>query len=141
MYSLSRWLINTFEPSGTSLASSKYPMRYHISEHGVYLRAVISGDAAPEEFASLYRDLQRRCASSGCARALVVVRPESLMPGPERLMTFAGAEFLEGFKLALVCATWTLYRACINAEKPAAQAGIKVRAFLQEMEGVVWLLS
>jgi hypothetical protein len=116
-------------------------MRHQITEHGQYLRAVISDDASPDEFASLYRELQARCASRVCSRALVVVRPESAVPRSERLMTFATAGFVKGFKLALVCATWTLYRACNSAEKGAAQAGIRVRAFLQEMEGVAWLLS
>jgi hypothetical protein len=116
-------------------------MRYQITEHGQYRRAVIGDDAPPEEFATFYRELQARCASHGCSRALLVVRPESAVPSPERLMTFIGAGFTGGFKLALVCATWTLYRTCNNAEKAAAQAGIRVRAFLQEMEGVAWLLG
>jgi hypothetical protein len=116
-------------------------MRYQITEHGQYLRAVIGDDASPDEFATFFRELQARCASQGCLRALVVVSPESAVPSPEHLMTFATAGFVKGFKLALVCATWTLYRACNNAEKAAAQAGIRVRAFLQEMEGVAWLLS
>jgi hypothetical protein len=116
-------------------------MPYQITEHGQYLRAIIGDDAALDEFASFYRELQARCTSRVCSRALVVVRPESAVPSPERLLTFATAGFSKGFKLALVCATWTLYRACNNAEKAAAQAGIRMRAFLQEMEGVAWLLS
>jgi hypothetical protein len=116
-------------------------MQYQVTQHGDYLRAVIGDGAGLDEFASLYRELQTRCAVRGLDRALVVVHPESEAPGPDPLMLFQRAGFVEGFKLALVCATWTLYQACNKAEKAAARAGIKVRAFLQEMEGITWLLS
>ena len=116
-------------------------MHYQITEHGDYLRAVIGDGADSEEFASFYRELQARCMVRGFERALVVVLPESEAPGPERLALFGAAGFAGGFKLALVCASWTLYQACNKAEKAAARAGIKVRAFLQEMEGITWLLS
>ena len=46
---------------------------------------------------------------------------------------------MAGFRLALVCATWTLYQACNKAERAATKAGVNVRAFLQEMEAVRWL--
>jgi hypothetical protein len=114
-------------------------MNYYFTEHGEYMRAVIGGAADAEEFASFYRQLQTRCASGGFRRALVVVIPENQAPGPERLGSFGGAGFIEGFKLALVCATWTLYQACNKAEWAAKEAAINVRAFLQEMEAVAWL--
>jgi hypothetical protein len=113
-------------------------VHYQITEHGDYLRAVIGDAAGVDDFAGFYRELQVRCAGRGLDRALVIVRPESEMPGPERLMLFEGANFAEGFKLALVCATWTLYLACNKAER-AAHNAVHVRAFLQEMEAVAWL--
>jgi hypothetical protein len=116
-------------------------MHYYFTEHGGYLRAVIGDGADAEEFASFYRELGTRCASGGFRRALVVVIPESQVPGPERLGSFSGAGFLEGFKLALVCATWTLYQACNTAERTAKEAAFQVRAFLQEMEAVAWLTA
>ena len=114
-------------------------MHYYFTEHGGYMRAVIGDAADAEEFASFYRELKARCAQGGFSNALVVVIPESQAPGPERLSSFGGAEFIEGFKLALVCATWTLYQACNKAERAAKEAAINVRAFLQEMEAVAWL--
>ena len=114
-------------------------MHYYFTEHGDYLRAVIGDSADADEFASFYRELQTRCASGGLDRALVVVLPESAVPGPERLSLFGSAGFIGGFRLALVCATWTLYQACNKAERTAKEAAINVRAFLQEMEAVRWL--
>jgi hypothetical protein len=114
-------------------------MRYQITEHGDYVRAVISDAAQVEDFAAFYKELQARCAERGVDRAMVVVLPESAVPGPERLGMFDGAGFIEGFKLALVCATWTLYQACNKAEQAATKAAVHVRAFLQEMEAVRWL--
>jgi hypothetical protein len=114
-------------------------MRYQITEHRDYVRAVIGDDADGVEFERFYRELQALCAARGFQRALVVVRPEGTVPGPERLQLFGSAGFLEGFKLALVCATWTLYQACNKAERAAAKAAVTVRAFLQEMEAVRWL--
>ena len=114
-------------------------MRYQITEHGDYLRAVIGADAATDEFVEFYRELQQRCATRGLDRALVVVLPEAAVPGPERLGLFDGVGFIEGFRLALVCATWTLYQACNKAERAATQAAVQVRAFVQEMEAVRWL--
>jgi len=35
----------------------------------------------------------------------VIIHPESEAPGPDPLMLFQRAGFMEGFKLALVCAT------------------------------------
>jgi hypothetical protein len=116
-------------------------MHYQITEHGNYLRGVIGDAADPEQFASFYRELQARCASRGFDRALVVVLPEGDAPGPERLTNFSRAGFIDGFKLALVCATWTLYQACNKAERAATQTAVKVRAFLQEMEAVRWLTA
>ena len=128
------------QPPWNRLCSCR-DMHYHFTEHGDYLRAVIGDGADAEEFASFYRELQTRCATSGFSRALVVVLPESDVPGPERLSMFSGAGFMEGFRLALVCATWTLYQACNKAERAAKEAAVNVRAFLQEMEAVRWLTS
>ena len=114
-------------------------MHYEITEHGTYVRAVIGEAAGLEEFARFYREVQARCATLGLERALVVVKPEREVSGPDRFGTFASAGFIEGFKLALVCATWALYQSCNKAEMAAARATIHVRAFLQEMEAVSWL--
>lgn len=115
-------------------------MAHAISEHGDYLRGVIGDEASVDEFVAFYRELQRRCSEHGCNRALVVVTPESQMPGPERLHTYARAGFTHGFKLALVCAAWTLYQACNDAERAAAAtANINMRAFFHEMEALRWL--
>jgi hypothetical protein len=100
---------------------------------------VISEDASTDEFAALYRELQTRCTTAGYDRALVVVHPESAVLGPDRFVNFNNAGFIDGFRLALVCATWTLYQACNKAERAAARAAVNVRAFLQEMEAVRWL--
>lgn len=117
-------------------------MNYYFTEHtGGYMRAVIGDAADAEEFARFYRELRTRCASGGFRRALVVVIPENQAPGPERLSSYRGAGFIEGFKLALVCATWTLYQSCHKAEHTAKEAAINVRAFLQEMEAVAWLTA
>jgi hypothetical protein len=116
-------------------------MHYYFTEHVDYIRAVIGDGADAEEFANFYRELQRRCTTGGFTRALVVVLPESAVPGPERLSLFGGAGFIGEFRLALVCATWTLYQACNNAERTAKEAAITVRAFLQEMEAVAWLTA
>jgi len=116
-------------------------MHYEITPHGKYLRAVIGDAANTEDFASFYDEVQRRCAALGLDRALVVVRPEDQVPGPERLANFKGVAFVKGFKLALVCATWTLYQACNKAETAASRATVHVRAFLQEMEAVSWLTA
>jgi len=114
-------------------------MHYDITEQGNYLRAVIGDTAGLEDFVRFYREVQARCAMRGLDRALVIVKPEREMPGPDRLGTFDRAGFIEGFKLALVCATWTLYQSCNKAEMAASRATIRVRAFLQEMEAVSWL--
>jgi hypothetical protein len=113
-------------------------VRYQITEHGDYIRAVIGDAAAIEDFASFYKELQTLCTVRGFDRALVVVLPE-YAPSPERLSAFSSAGFIAGFKLALVCAAWTLYQACAKAERAASQAGVQVRAFFQETEGVRWL--
>ena len=114
-------------------------MRYQITEQQDYIRAVIADSAGIDDFVALYKELQLRSTTRGFNRALVVVLPESGVAAPERLRTFENAGFIEGFKLALVCATWTLYQACSKAERAATRAGVQVRAFLQEMEGVRWL--
>lgn len=116
-------------------------MHYYFTEHGGYMRAVIGDAADTEEFTRFYQELQTRCATTGLKRALVVVIPESQAPGPDRLGSYGGAGFIEGFRLALVCATWTLYQACNKAESTAKSAAINVRAFLQEMEAVAWLTA
>jgi hypothetical protein len=114
-------------------------MHYEISQQAGYLRAVIGDAANLEDFASFYAEVQKRCAVLGLDRALVIVRPEDEVPGPERLANFKGVDFVVGFKLALVCATWTLYQACNKAETVASRAAVNMRAFLQEMEAVSWL--
>ena len=116
-------------------------MRYTFTEHPDYVRGVIGDDASLEEFATFYRELQTRCAAQGVYRALVVVNPEHSVPSPDRLATFSGAGMKGGFRLALVCAGWTLYQACAKAERAAARAGVQVRAFFQETEGLRWLMS
>ena len=116
-------------------------MHYEITEQGNYLRAVIGDAADMSDFAAFYLEVQKQCAIRGLDRALVIVTPEEHVPGPDRLGNFTGAGFIEGFRLALVCATWTLYQACNNAEHAASQAAVKVRAFLQEMEAVGWLTA
>lgn len=116
-------------------------MRYQITEHGDYVRAVIGDAAGTEDFAAFYKELQTLCTVRGFDRALVVVLPEYAVPSPERLATFAQAGFIDGFKLALVCAAWTLCQACAKAERAASKAGVQVRAFFQETEGIRWLTS
>ena len=116
-------------------------MRYQITEHGEYVRAVIGDAASTEEFADFYRELQTLCTVRGFDRALVVVLPEYAVPSPDRLGVFHTAGFIDGFKLALVCAAWTLYQACAKAERAASRAGVQVRAFFQEAEGVRWLTA
>ena len=117
-------------------------MAHHqITEHDEYLRGVIGDKASVDEFAAFYQELKRRCADRGCDRALVVVMPEDAVPGKDRLDSYKRAGFMDGFKLALVCAAWTLYQACNEAERAAAMAHVKVRAFFHEMEAVRWLTS
>jgi hypothetical protein len=114
-------------------------MPYQISQRPDYLRGVIGNSATADEFAAFYRELQLRCAELGLERALVVVVPGDEVPRHEDLGGFHTAGFVDGFRLALVCATWTLYQACNKAERAASRAGFQVRTFLQEMEGVNWL--
>lgn len=115
-------------------------MAHHqITEHTEYLRGVIGDKASVDDFNAFYQELKRRCAERGCDRALVVVVPEDSVPGKDRLDTYKNAGFIDGFKLALVCAAWTLYQACNQAERAAAAASITVRAFFHEMEAVRWL--
>jgi hypothetical protein len=114
-------------------------MPYQLTQYPEYLRAVIGNGATADEFASFYRDVQLRCAELGLERALVVVVPGDEVPHFEDLGRFSGAGFADTFRLALICATWTLYQACNKAERTAARAGFQVRTFLQEMEGVTWL--
>jgi hypothetical protein len=116
-------------------------MHYEITEHGSYMRGVIGDSAGMQEFVGFYTELQNRCRERGLERALVVVRPENEAPGEERLLMYQRAGFGDGFKLALVCATWTLYQACNKAEMAAAKAAVHVRAFVQEMEAVSWLTA
>jgi hypothetical protein len=116
-------------------------MPYRITEHGTYIRGVIGDAASLEDFVRFYKEVQALCALRRIARALVVVQPENELPGPDRLGLFGDAGFVDGFRLALVCTTWTLYRACNRAEQAASEAAIRVRAFLQEMEAVRWLTS
>jgi hypothetical protein len=116
-------------------------VHYEITQPGNYLRGVIADTATMQEFASFYLELQTRSTALGFDRALVVVRPDKEMPGPERLVNFQQAGFIAGFKLALVCATWTLYQSCNKAEMAADRLAVNVRAFLQEMEAVSWLTA
>jgi hypothetical protein len=114
-------------------------MPYQLTQYPTYLRAVIGHGATADEFATFYRAVQARCVELGLERALVVVAPGDEVPRYEDLGGFGAAGFVDGFRLALVCATWTLYQACNKAERTAARAGFQVRTFLQEMEGVTWL--
>jgi hypothetical protein len=116
-------------------------VHYEITQRGNYLRGVIGDTASTQEFASFYLELQTRSTALGFDRALVVVRPEREVAGTERLVMFQAAGFIGGFKLALVCATWTLYQSCNNAETAADRVAVNVRAFLQEMEAVSWLTA
>jgi hypothetical protein len=114
-------------------------VHHEITDQGEYMRGVIGDAASHDDFVAFYQELQRRCTARGCDRALVVVVPEHAVPGVDRLNTYKRAGFIEGFKLALVCAAWTLYQACSEAERTAQAASIKVRAFFHEMEAVRWL--
>jgi hypothetical protein len=114
-------------------------MPYQLTQYPSYLRAVIGNGATADEFTTFYREVQTRCAELGLERALVVVVPGDNVPGYEDVGRFHGAGFVDGFRLALICATWTLYQACNKAERTATRAGFQVRTFLQEMEGVTWL--
>ena len=116
-------------------------MAHQITEHGNYLRGVIGDKATIDDFVAFYQELQKRCTERGCDRALVVVMPEDATPGADRLNTYKRAGFIHGFRLALVCAAWTLYQACNEAERAAQMASVKVRAFFHEMEAVRWLTS
>ena len=116
-------------------------MPYEFTPHEGYIRAVIRDDASQDEFVQLFRELKALCATQGVARAMLVVSHNDSSPLPtfEHLSSYAGAGFMEGFKLALVCAGWALYRACQKAERAAEKAGVQVRAFFQEAEGNRWL--
>lgn len=114
-------------------------VHHEITDQGDYMRGVIGDAASADDFTVFYQELQRRCTARGCDRALVVVVPEDAVPGAERLKGYKRAGFIDGFKLALVCAAWTLYQACSEAERTAERASIKVRAFFHEMEAVRWL--
>ena len=116
-------------------------MSYRITEHEKYLRAVIEDDASLEDFVQLFREMKTLCATRGVDRAMVVVSHGAAgsVPSFEHLSSYAGAGFMDGFKLALVCAGWALYRACQKAERAAEKAGVRVRAFFQETEGSRWL--
>jgi hypothetical protein len=117
-------------------------MAHQIAERGGYLRGVIGDEASVDDFVAFYQELEQRCTERGYDRALVVVVPETQVPGPDRLHTYKRAGFMHGFKLALVCAAWTLYQACNEAERAAAAAAsIHVRAFFHEMEAVRWLTA
>lgn len=117
-------------------------MPYEFTEHGDYIRAVIRDDASLEDFVALFREMKTLCATRGVERGMVVVsHGAGSIPTFEHLSSYAGAGFMEGFKLALVCAGWALYRACQKAERAAAKAGVQVRAFFQEAEGSRWLTS
>ena len=115
-------------------------MPYEFTPHEDYIRAVISDGASQEDFVALFREMKALCATRGVDRAMVVVsHGASAVPTFEQLSSYAGAGFMNGFKLALVCAGWALYRACQKAERAAEKAGMQVRAFFQETEGSRWL--
>jgi hypothetical protein len=114
-------------------------MAHQITDRGDYLRGVIGDAASVDDFTAFYQELKRRCVERGCDRALVVVVPEDAVPGMDRLNTYRRAGFIAGFKLALVCAAWTLYQACNDAERAAQVASVKVRAFFHELEAERWL--
>jgi hypothetical protein len=115
-------------------------MPYEFTPHDEYVRAVIADDASQEEFVALFREMKALCATRGVDRGMVVVsHGAGSVPTFEHLSSYAGAGFMEGFKLALVCAGWALYRACQKAERAAEKAGVRTRAFFQEAEGSRWL--
>jgi hypothetical protein len=116
-------------------------MPYAITEHGDYVRGVIGDKSTPDDFIDFYKELQGRCKACGCDRALVIVTPAEAALGPNELHTYKQAGFLDGFRLALVCAAWTLYQACNEAERAAEKAKINVRAFFRETEAMRWLLG
>lgn len=115
-------------------------MPYSFTEHHDYIRAVIGDDASQDDFVGLFREMKALCATRGVGRGMVVVsHGAGPIPTFEHLSSYAGAGFMEGFKLALVCTGWALYRACQKAERAAEKAGVQVRAFFQETEGSQWL--
>jgi hypothetical protein len=117
-------------------------MPYEFTEHGDYIRAVIRDDASQDDFVALFREMKMLCAARGVDRGMVVVsHGAGSIPTFEHLSSYAGAGFMGGFKLAVVCAGWALYRACQKAERAAEKAGVQVRAFFQEAEGNRWLTS
>jgi hypothetical protein len=115
-------------------------MPYQFTEHSEYIRAVIPDDASMEEFVGLFREMKTLSATRGVGRGMVVVRHNAgAVPTFEHLSSYAGAGFMDGFKLALVCGGWALYRGCQKAERAAEKAGVHARAFFQEAEGSHWL--
>src|SRR5262245_21565948 len=126
-------------PLGGNGLCSRQGMPYTITDHGGYVRGVIGDKSTLEDFIAFYKEVQDRCRQCGCDRALVIVTPAEATPGPDELHTYKQAGFLEGFKLALVCAAWTLYQACNEAERAAEKAKINVRAFFRETEALRWL--
>lgn len=117
-------------------------MTYSFTEHTDYIRAVIRDDATQDDFVALFREMKALSATRGVDRGMVVVSPNrGAVPTFEHLSSYAGAGFLGGFKLALVCGGWALYRACQKAERAADKAGVQTRAFFQEAEGSRWLLQ
>jgi hypothetical protein len=115
-------------------------MPYTFTDHTDYIRAVIGDDASQDDFIALFREMKVLCATRGVDRGMVVVsHGAGSIPTFEHLSSYAGAEFIQGFKLALVCAGWTLYRACQKAERAGEKAGVHARAFFQEAEGSRWL--
>lgn len=117
-------------------------MPYRFTDHAEYIRAVIGDDASQEDFVALFREMRVLCATRGVDRGMVVVSPGGgSIPTFEHLSSYAGAGFVEGSRLALVCAGWALYRACQKAERAAEKAGVQVRAFFHETEGSRWLTS
>lgn len=117
-------------------------MPYAFTDHSEYVRAVIPADATQDDFVALFREMKAISAKRGVDRGMVVVSPDSgSVPTFEHLSSYASVGFIGGYKLALVCGGWTLYRACQKAERAADKAGVQTRAFFQEAEGTSWLLQ
>ena len=115
-------------------------MPYQFTEHSEYIRAVIPDNASLEDFVGLFREMKALSTTRGVDRGMVVVAHNAgQVPTFEHLSSYAGAGFMQGYKLALVCGGWALYRGCQKAERAAEKAGVKTRAFFQEAEGSRWL--
>jgi hypothetical protein len=117
-------------------------MPYDITTHQEYLRGVLGRERHADEYLVFFKELQRKCAQQGFARALVVVLhwiPELPATVSDALYPFYRVDAVSAFKLALVCRTWALYEACANAQLAATRPDVHARAFFSEAEALGWL--